>query len=264
MLSTINSTALFPYEIYCCCFSNIQKAPYDISLVFDATKKLRQARIHYKRTQSYVRDPDADMDCLFDLSSAVTHEPGTSTFNELIRSIFVSDQATNLLSEADSDIFCDFNLIKSNVKLIRLKIVTGEYQRKDADEVNIQFIYRTVKNVSLQNQQQRSTNTKETIEFCASPIVKRKSLLRLVCQIGLALTNNRQPQHHSALMVPMSFDTERVAENTKTLVMEYVPKIGEMSQLTLIPSKTVEPLTKKLSKSFDQLSIIIMAVILSF
>jgi len=213
-------------------------------------KKLCQVRIHHKRIQSYVRNPDADLDCIFELSSTVTHEAGTPTFNELLPLIFVSHQATDLLIQEPSDILCNFKLVKSDVKLIQLKIVTGEYQRENTDEPNVQFLYRTVKIISLQDQKEGSTHTKETIEFCASPIIKRESLLRLACQMGLALTTNEQQQYQSELSTPKSSNKKTSAKNIVISEIEYTPKMGEISRLTLIPTKTLKHFTKTSSKSY--------------
>ncbi|CAF3944462.1 unnamed protein product [Rotaria sp. Silwood1] len=166
------------------CYVNSSPSEY-ITLLYDKNKILQQIRVYYKWSKCFVRQPNFNVDSLYEIRSVLTHESNSSEFTRIMKLIF-KNQSTELFNGRKPNIKIDRSILLPSVIPISLKIIE-EDQEIYIDQSNIESFYRKVKYVSIDEQEEKP-KVYLTMEYHVSSMNKIKGILEQVCDFALSPT----------------------------------------------------------------------------
>ncbi|CAF3143665.1 unnamed protein product [Rotaria sp. Silwood2] len=155
------------------------------TLLHDKNKTLRQIRVSHVWTKCFVRQPNFNVDSLYEIRSVMTHDLDSPEFSR-IRNLVFNSQSTALLSGHKQNIKIDRSIFHSSIAPIGLKIIE-EDQQTHIDQPTIESFYRKVRYVSIDEQQEKP-KVALTMEYHVSPINKNENVLENVCDFAFAPT----------------------------------------------------------------------------
>ncbi|CAF3568479.1 unnamed protein product [Rotaria sp. Silwood1] len=189
------------------CYVTSSPSEY-FTLLCDTNKNLRQIRVSRIWSQCFVRQPNFNVDSLYEIRSVMTHDSDSPEFMQVMNLVFKSP-STALLSGRKPNIKIDRSVLLASVLPISLKIIE-EDQQTNTHHPTIESFYRKIRYVSIDEQQEKP-KLSSTIEYHVSPIDKNENVLENVCDFAFHPTEK-------SLLIPVNSTSSTASSMSNSLL----------------------------------------------